>query len=412
MKNITAIILVLCSVQLAGQEKLNSKDIAPYSYRFNIDDGQLAGAGAEVLIKEIESSQFFLIGEYHSDKGISNFISALLPLLSHAGYDNFVIETGPLSAQYLKSLQNSDIEKCLFDLYENFKGQAVDIPFPFFENKSDVEFLELALAYDFDIWGVDQEFLGGYQFLLETYWSDIDEPEELFELYTECRNRLIDHYATFAKNEKSEIYNLILDDNDLQASLKELTAKGGISKHNLDEEILESCRIYRDWSTNLVVNLENRTSLMKSHFLDYYRNDPMKVPKVLVKMGGMHTQRGYTGNADYELGNMLHELAIMNGTNDVNIGFETRFYYDEEEKDSIGDNLTYKSDWTDQMRPLLELGDMYEWTLIDLKPIKRMWINRERKIPSQIKSLIKGKDYIIIMPAIDDASPIFIEQTK
>ena len=122
----------------------------------------------------------------------------------------------------------------------------------------------------------------------------------------------------------------------------------------LVEAILVSCDIYHNWKANLNKNLEDRTMLMKRSFMDYYNEalNQEELPRVFVKLGGAHTQRGFTFNGNSELGNMVSEMAAMNGTNAFHFSFGTRYYIDDEDG-TIGDNLDWDSQWINEMRPLL-----------------------------------------------------------
>ncbi len=389
----------------AAQELISAEDIAKHTYSFTLKDGKLSGQGFDKLQEAIDGSQFFLLGEYHGEAGISYLTEALLPKLADEGYKHFAVEIGPTSAAKLTELVKSkNPQESIRTFYNEQIALTGDIPIPFFDGIEDVEFLQVAMKEKFDLWGLDQEFIYGYLFLVEELWKQNEFPERYRNQYEIAREKIKEFYAVYAENEEIEVHDQILNDETVLDFLKSMNKNECRCCPDIAQEIIESCEIYHNWTNDLLENLEARTDMMKRHFLDYYNQANERMPKVFVKMGGMHTGRGFTGNADFEIGNMLYELATINGSHSVHVGFATRYYLDMETGE-VGDNLTYESEWVENMTPILAQGDMVEWQLIDLRPIKKLWINRERKLNTQIKKLIRSHDYIIIMPPLPETTP-------
>ena len=400
-----ASIYLALSISCLSQEGFTADHFAAHTYSFTIEDGIMAGDGADLLTKAIDGSQFFLLGEYHNDAGISEITAALLPLLAKEGYKHFAVETGPLAAERLEELGKSeDVKAALNQFYTSHVQLAGDIPIPFFDSVEDAEFLEIAMKNGYDLWGLDQEYIGSYLFLLEEAWGNSNMPENLRTEYESGQKKLMEAYANVNDEESSEVYNVILADEFIQGLLDKLDKTACRSCFSASDEMLASCEIYRDWTADLLDNLEGRTDLMKEHFRTYYQNSTERMPKVFLKMGGMHTARGLTGNADFEMGNLLYELAAFNGSHDVNVAFATRYYLDDETGE-IGDNLDFESTWTENMKPLLSVGDKEVWKIIDLRPLKKMWINERVKPNRQIKTYLKQNDFVIIMPPRGENTP-------
>lgn len=406
IKSITIVTFALFTYDLSSaQEVFTADHFKQHTYSFTIEKGKMSGLGADLLNEAIDGSQFFLLGEYHNNAGVSELTAALLPILAKEGYKHFAVETGPISAEELEELGKSkDVKAALNKFYTSHTRLTGDIPIPFFQGIEDAEFLEIAMKNGYNLWGLDQEFLGGYLFLLEEVWKNAGMPENLRTKYEAGRKKLLEAYANVGDEESSEVYNVILEDKSIQDLLEKLDKTSCRSGFSAANEMLTSCEIYRDWKADLLENLEGRTDLMKDHFRTYYQNSAERMPKVFVKMGGMHTARGLSGNADYELGNLLYELAAFNGSHDVNIAFATRYYLDDETGE-IGDNLDYESTWTENMEPLLSVGDKELWKIIDLRPLKKMWINQRIKPNRQIRQYLAQNDFVIVMPARGENTP-------
>jgi hypothetical protein len=65
-----------------------------------LTDGTLTGTGVDFLVKQAKEAQFFLFGEDHGIAENLNFATALFKLLQPTGYNSYVTEIGPFSAEY------------------------------------------------------------------------------------------------------------------------------------------------------------------------------------------------------------------------------------------------------------------------------------------------------------------------
>jgi hypothetical protein len=411
---ILTLILLISAALKAQRDSLSVNDIAPFAYSFHLHNGLLTGQGGDTLRAAIEGSQFFLLGEYHGDKGISLLTEALLSELAKEGYNHFGLEVGPFSADQLNSLLQTDDPTASFSaFYTEQTALTGEVPIPFFEHHEDIAFLKKAGNLGYDFWGLDQEFLGGYLFLLDELWQEANQPGSLQDAYDSARKRIVEYYkmshepdAYEGSAEALEVYNLLLNDTDFLSLCHQLGTRIEDGNERV-KAMKESFLIYRNWRADRLANLEGRSKIMKRYFLQQYHAANQPFPKVMVKMGGIHTSRGFTQNASYELGNMLSELAQMNGKHSVHLSFATRYYYDPEKPDSVGDNLTYRNDWMNAMRPLLLHAKTDQWTLIDLQAVRRVWINERKYVGAALRTLLESHDFIVLMPPFPDPTPHF-----
>src|SRR3712207_9532180 len=65
----------------------------------------------------------------------------------------------------------------------------------------------------------------------------------------------------------------------------------------------------------------------------------LKKDKMLLKMGAVHTGRGFSDLSLFEIGNTLSELAAFHGNRSLHIVFGSRFYFaaNGQEIDSLAD---------------------------------------------------------------------------
>jgi len=156
-KNIFILLLSTLSTTIFAQEKLKSSDISEFAHTFEINNDNIVGSGAKILENKISESQFLLLGEQHYSPEISEFTNAILPKLKHSNFKYFTVEVGPNSTEKMVAVIKE--KKSLFEFNTDFYSKYKDIPFPFFDGKKDELFLKTAINENFEIWGIDQEFL-------------------------------------------------------------------------------------------------------------------------------------------------------------------------------------------------------------------------------------------------------------
>ncbi len=406
MKNLFLLITTLIIQTIVfAQDTITADHIKQYTKYFEIKQDQFVGEGAEVLKLAIAESQFTLLGEYHDDAQTSLFTTALLKEAAQNGYQYFGVETGPHSAKKLMELATPSEQTItsLNNFYSHYFPKGNDIAIPFFSGKEDALFLQTAMEEGYQLFGIDQEYYSACFFLFDDMLKSTKQ---------KINDKIIKDMYAFIKEEfrKDTLEkNYPLHQNLLQS--KEIKAFcNAVSKDNETNQVIikdlrYSWEIYANYRSNLNKNLEQRAAYMKQQFVKNYKTfqTTKELPKVILKMGAGHTQRGFTFNAIYDVGNLVHELATINGTKVANLRMDFRYFL--EEDGTYTDNLDWSSDWMNEMRPLLEQGQKDKWTIIDLRPIKADWINRKIKLTKEIKNRIKWHDYIIIPPATFDIQP-------
>lgn len=380
-------------------------DLQPCAYPFTLVEGKWEGAGADTLLRLAGESRFFLLGEYHGDADIAALTAALLPALKPMGYRHFAVETGPFSAHKLERLFRKGGPQAVVDFYRSQFSATGDIPIPFFDGHEDLVFLEAALENSYGLWGLDQEFLGGFSFLLEDLFAAAGSPEAHQAAMQALQRRVLAYYAANAADPETEVYDQLMADTAAQALMDMLAQRNADARARV-QAIRATCRIYHNWKADRMANLSGRTEWMKRQFAGHWKARTAETQdpgRVLVKMGGMHLQKGFTGNACYELGNMLHELACLRGERSTHLGFAVRYYVDDD--GSIGDNLSYNSAWIREMQPLLAQGRPDRWVLVDMRAARRLWINGRKRPGRALRDRIEGYDWILIPPAVRDTTP-------
>jgi hypothetical protein len=377
---------------------------------FTIKNDRLEGEGAQFLGNAFAESQFVCLGEYHGSSKISELTTAFLTELSNEDFKNFLVEVGPHSAEKLRSLaqQKTGKTSALYDFNTKYYKATNEILIPFFDAKEDEAFLQKAIAYDYTLWGGDQEYIFSCFYLFDELLK-MSEKEANYDAiqsahqsaYAFAKNEL----QLFKKDDDHPFCKNLLDAKEI-ASFFDLLNQKNDKVVAIITSLKTSWDIYYNYDNNRNKNLEDRSALMKQLFVNAYKNAQIKeaLPKFFIKMGRFHTMRGNSPNAVYEIGNLTHELATFNDTKDLNISILGRFFFDEEEKRVI-DNLEYNSLWVKSFTPFYKAGKQDQWTIIDLRPLKEAWINRKYIFDAYLKDRLKTHDIIIIPPVDYDPVP-------
>lgn len=396
---------ILCVLLLSGslltQPPLDSTHMAAHSYAFSVgEDGVITGEGSNILAELAADNQFFVFGEYHGSVQLAAFTNGLFPILHQQGYKHFAIEVGPHSSKVLTELSDKpeNTTSQLHRFYsEHYNTEADDIAIPFFEGKEDAVFLQKARELNFDLWGLDQEYYVSFDYFSERLLlylpqtkalkQDHKAAQQAFSMHMK-RDMEEDDYGPFTKIKKDSTISLFLGHFD---KIEEA--------QSLIEAIKTSWDIYAYQEVNdNYSNNNQRAAYMKHNFSDYYHHATLieESPKVFFKLGGMHSGVGRSPLAILDLGNMVSELANMNGTGAVHLNAMRRF---SQQDVGITDWLAKGSRWTKGYEPLLAQARLDRWTLVDLRPFRSMLWNRQLSTSDKLAFKINHFDFMLLPPA-------------
>ena len=411
MKNSLLILFVILSQLAFGQDILSLEDIKSNYYKFTINNGHIEGNGAQFLLEEFSNSHVVMLGEYHMQKSISDFTKTIIPILNKNGYKYLGLEVGPTMGDYLNTLSSpkvvSDIKK-VNKQYLIVDGEDTYTPIPFFSNIEDAQFLEQAKKHGWNIFGVDQEYYDSYPFLFDIMFENLNSKRKVIHknLYQSAKDS-IDAFYLKEMNEGLSYVTLINESLLIFNFLKAMKEE----KANLPivEAFNKSVAIYKMNDDNKWYdNYQSRITYMKQLLRQKFKNEKFDITrdKLLIKMGRLHLSKGTSPYAFSELGNTLDELAAFSGVNALGIGFETRYYI---ENDSIVDQLDSDNKRIQNYKGFKQFGDKYEWVILDLRPMRKdfHWHPKQLKgkLNTYLQKLISNYDILIIPPAYDDGTP-------
>lgn len=400
---ITLFIICLFFNYSNAQDTISVDYMKQYTRTFQIENNELRGEGGELFQNEFESSQFVLLGEYHGDARIAEFTKAILPDLASEGFNYFCLEVGPTSTKILENLvADGYVQPTLHNFMSEYHKKVEDIPFPFFEGVEDAAFLEVARDNGYQLFGIDQEYYSSTLLLID-YLLSLDDNLVTQKTYEDAAKYVIQQHKKDAKAKNHPLHENLLSSKELSNFFGSLNRNNEEIKEIISD-LKKSWEIYSLYNKNRYENLKTRADYMKQQFVKSYKeaSNTEKLPKILIKMGALHTQKGITSNGVYDIGNTVSELATFNGTKDLNIAFMFRYLEDDEEPSGFIDNSEGDSNWLKERRCIMQQGKKDKWVVVDLRPLKEDIINRKIVAYQAIVKMIFDVDLIVIPPMDKD----------
>jgi len=320
--------------------------------------------------------------------------------LNESGCETMALEVGPISGEYLNSLED-DVVPSMLDLNNKYSIVEEDgyfnPPIPFFDYIEDAEFLAEAKKNKWEVIGIDQEYFYSYAFLMDQMYENLSKKEQV--KHKDLYQNALDSIQYFYSQEEQSDLNVIFAIEQSETIQECLTKMSACKKNeNIVAAFNKSIEIYglygrRKWLENnatriLYMKEQLRLGLAKNNF-------DISKDKLFIKMGSYHLSRGFSPLGLYEVGNTLNELAEYHGNEALTIAFSSRFYM---EDGVVKDRLDSENKYFHRYKDLTRIGKEDEWIVIDLRPmIKGHFYHPVRyKFNEHIKDLVQRYDLLII----------------
>lgn len=395
-------------------------ELAKNRLTLTLEDGKLKGAGADLLFKEAEASQFFLIAEDHGIMELPQLTAALFQQIKSYGYDHFATEAGPITARTLERLAASP--RAQQDFADFNRRNPFSLPFYFW--KEETGLLETILSSPGrkakPVWGLDQEFVMSTKLHLK----------RLVELAPNRQaRRVVEEYNQKAQTEFNRmvesknpgiVFLASATEEDFTKLSAAINPKPGSEAAEILDELKESWEIYTKQFRGQVYEAnDQRAQLMKKHFMRYYNEalrEEKTPPKVLFKFGMNHMKRGRSFINVFDIGSFVPDLAFANGTKSFHLlvvganGTQNAylpFVGNEADKSKKYDVVKVFKDYASaDVKPLIaSAGEGKAWTVLDLRPLRPLLTNRKLgKIDKGLEELIYGFDAVLVIPEIHAAT--------
>jgi len=279
----------------AQNEDLIAK-IAPFAYELRIDQGRLAGPGAELLLYEITRADFFLIGE---EQGVAE-IPGLTQIIYQRAYDmglrftHIGIETSDFTAKELERLAvDADADYLLSRYFQEHTGEI-----PYYEAKEETQMLSdiLLTAEDYDhiMWGLGPVSITSVPAVfasLEKLAPD-NKAAKLAQKFQKRTEK--DNEGAIASGDSTQFGLLQLTDEDLEELVIEFDSI--VEAIEISEALKTSRNLYQQYFNHeTTAYLASRTQWMFQQFRKFYQQAnavEAKPPRVIIKMNADQLYRG------------------------------------------------------------------------------------------------------------------------
>ena len=268
------------------------------------------------------------------------------------------------------------------------KSKFPYVPFIFVDKIADAKFIEKASELKYNLWGIDREYEFSYLIHLDELYSRVkNKTSEITKAYEKARKKIakINFKLKVSGESKycwminepmmKEFFSLIDSDQELARYIREMKNSWSIY-----------CRFVRGKGGS-----NARARYMRRKFDSLYSEAKKvdEIPKVLVKLGGVHLTHGKSIFGRYDVGNHLHDKAKENKTGFLAIRHMWRY--------KNGSDQSKKKNY-EGTRFLLSLGKKDQWTLIDLRPLKKLWMDKKIIVDKGTEWELKSYDLFLISP--------------
>jgi len=374
---ICCFLLLSAPILIFGQDTIQSKDIAPYSYTFTIKNGEMQGEGASVLNAAISESHVVMLGNNSRSKEEADLDYSVLQQLDRNEFKTIILEIGTASGEVLnrqvrKPTSSIDHIKRLNQKYGWLKEDKLYAPIPELKNIAAGKLVKYASENDWSFLAMGTESWTSFKMLTDELYCNVSKSnqENHKQLYQKSIDLIDSLYSTVSGQNYSDILNLT---SALKSSIVYIDFLQEMSEYPKNQTIVESIRTSIDywWMYG------NREFYQKNEWNSQHNKTQVKraleakdfnfsTDKLFVKMWRGHLSKAVTPNGFYGIGNMLSSLSDYHGNKSLCIAVFRRYYTKE---NKVIDLL--ESNGNNRNKIFLNLGKEDEWTLIDLRPFNK-----------------------------------------
>ncbi|MDX1503099.1 MAG: hypothetical protein R3325_12135 [Thermoanaerobaculia bacterium] len=333
------------------------------------DDGP-SGPGWERIVSEGRAAEFFLIGESHGNRETPRLTVALAKALRPAGYSALGVEVGPITARRLVELCRSG------EGVEAFRAflEEFAFSFPYFWWREEAEMLCRILDEGYEVWGLDQEFIGSARFLLGDLRALVEDPDHRAQVDAWLAEADAARAAAEEGGKMDGLFIQTVDPEALRAFADRLPAEAERARE-IARELAATAVVYQHYGAQRYFeNNRDRVRLIKRYFRQALAGSAAgDGAKAIIKMGSVHSGRGRSPMMQLDIGNTASELAALRGGDSFHLVFFTR-------RSVAADGS--ESDWAEEA-PALAMLDAHRpegaWALFDLRPLRSHFASSKRR---------------------------------
>lgn len=397
-----------------------AQDAPPFASRLaeaiaplDVKPDGLSGAGAPILSEAVAASRYVMIGESHMTREIPAFTTQICRLMAPSGLTAMVIETGPEAARVVDAAMRSPDRGARIAEFSRRHPDSI----AFFRGRDEVAMTgdcAAAAGPDFQLWGLDQEFLGAGGLLLENMLAAGPGPLARAALTGLAAQNQKANAAGLASGSPADLFLLSAKQEDLDQAATAVAQDGGARVRYLFGLLTESRAIYQASQARKGDPNGRRARLMKRTLAAHLADHPGA--RVLMKFGAYHGYKSINPLNQRDLGAYVAERAEGEGATALHIIVEGA-------KGSAGGYagvgrpvavraFDMKDDKTPDWRKDVVLAQPAgtppgSWLLVDLRALRSKGL---ASAPPEWRDLALGYDFALLAPAFTATSLLGVEK--
>ncbi|TFW14132.1 hypothetical protein EGY25_02690 [Brevundimonas intermedia] len=367
-----------------------------------------SGPGAAILSEAIDASRYVLIGESHFSREIPAFTTNVCRLMAAGGLETggltaMAVETGPEAAVAVNArLRASDREQQMSD-FINAHPDVMAFLNGRDEGQTAADCAGVA-GPDFELWGLDQEFLGASGYLIEQMLAAGPGPLARAQIEALAEQERTTMQAALASGSPFDFFLLKAADATLDQAGAAIDQDGGDRVRTLFAALRETRAIYQASQARRGDPNGRRARLMKRTLAAHLAEAPQA--RVLMKFGAYHLYKGYNPLGQRDVGNFVAEHADGEGVQSLNMivvgarGTEAGYNgvarpMRVREFDAVtGEDSDWRKDVMLARPSNMAPGD---WLLVDLRTLRSADLEA---LTPEWRAIIRGYDLAIVAPEL------------
>jgi hypothetical protein len=249
-----------------------------------------------------------LVGEDHLTREIPEFTGALCDAMHP---DVYAVEAGPDAARFVGGLLGNPDR--IARMAERGLAHPNNMAFLDMRTENDLAAQCAAASRNprFELWGLDQEFVGSAGTLLEAMLATNPGPTARAAIVAAEASERAAEKATRATGDPGKLFLLASTDAEIKPLEDAVAADGNDATKTLLHEFTISRTIYRLNAEGSPDSNRIRAELLKRHFVERYTAAKTQKPdpRVLLKFGDDHLGKGFNVLHQRDLGNFVAEVA-------------------------------------------------------------------------------------------------------
>ena len=227
--------------------------------------------------------------------------------------DAYVVEVGPDTAHFVSGLLDSPDR--IAKVRDRDDLHPSNMAFLDIKEENDLAAHCAASSHNphFELWGLDQEFVGSAGTLLDAMAATNPGLQSRRAIsFTQAQERKAETEAR-SSGKVAQLFLLASTDAELQPLEHAVAADGNDATKDLLREFMTSRNIYQMHLQGLPDSNMVRAQLLKRHFRADYTSFKAHnpEPRIFIKFGGMHTGKGFSFIHQRDLGNFVAEQADL-----------------------------------------------------------------------------------------------------